>query len=100
MASWLGLYIQMAEFLDFLFLLFAFSLLFHNSLMILLFLQIIKIRMRSDWISPISVVERCSTASYPESRCPKFDPGSFCFMSWCLIFFVLLAPYVCFHISN
>ena len=24
--------------------------------------------------------------------------GSFCFMSWCLNFFVLLAPYVCFHI--
>ena len=27
-----------------------------------------------------------------------FCGGSFCFMSWCLNFFVLLAPYVCFHI--
>ena len=27
-----------------------------------------------------------------------FCGGSFCFMSWCLKFFVLLAPYVCFHI--
>ena len=28
-----------------------------------------------------------------------FCGGSFCFMSWCLkTFFVLLAPYVCFHI--
>ena len=28
-----------------------------------------------------------------------FCGGSFCFMSWCIIFFfVLLAPYVCFHI--
>ena len=26
-----------------------------------------------------------------------FCGGSFCFMSWCLKFFVLLAPYVCFH---
>ena len=26
--------------------------------------------------------------------------GSFCFMSWCLKFFVLLAPYVCFHIFS
>ena len=26
-----------------------------------------------------------------------FCGGSFCFMSWCLNFFVLLAPYVCFH---
>ena len=26
--------------------------------------------------------------------------GSFCFMSWCLTFFVLLAPFVCFHIFN
>ena len=25
--------------------------------------------------------------------------GSFCFMSWCLIF-VLLAPFVCFHIFS
>ena len=23
-----------------------------------------------------------------------------CFMSWCLKFFVLLAPYVCFHIFS
>ena len=29
-----------------------------------------------------------------------FCGGSFCFMSWCLKFFVLLAPYVCFHIFN
>ena len=29
-----------------------------------------------------------------------FCGGSFCFMSWCLNFFVLLAPYVCFHIFN
>ena len=29
-----------------------------------------------------------------------FRGGSFCFMSWCLKFFVLLAPYVCFHIFN
>ena len=28
-----------------------------------------------------------------------FCGGSFCYMSWCLKFFVLLAPYVCFHIS-
>ena len=28
-----------------------------------------------------------------------FCSGSFCFMSWCLIF-VLLAPYVCFHIFS
>ena len=27
-----------------------------------------------------------------------FCGGSFCFMYWCLNFFVLLAPYVCFHI--
>ena len=27
-----------------------------------------------------------------------FCGGSFCFMSWCIKFFVLLAPYVCFHI--
>ena len=27
-----------------------------------------------------------------------FCGGTFCFMSWCLICFVLLAPYVCFHI--
>ena len=28
-----------------------------------------------------------------------FCGGSFCFMSWCIkSFFVLLAPYVCFHI--
>ena len=27
-----------------------------------------------------------------------FCGGSFCFMSWCLNYFVLLAPYVCFHI--
>ena len=28
-----------------------------------------------------------------------FCGGSFCFMSWCInFFFVLLAPYVCFHI--
>ena len=26
--------------------------------------------------------------------------GSFCFMSWCLNFFVLLAPYVFFHSFN
>ena len=26
---------------------------------------------------------------------PRFK--SFCFVSWCLNFFVLLAPYVCFH---
>ena len=29
-----------------------------------------------------------------------FCGGSFCSLSWCLIFFVLLAPYVCFHIFN
>ena len=29
-----------------------------------------------------------------------FCGGSFCFMSWCLNFFVLLVPYVCFHIFN
>ena len=29
-----------------------------------------------------------------------FCGGSFCFMSWCLNFFVLLAPYVCFHIFS
>ena len=29
-----------------------------------------------------------------------FCDGSFCFMSWCLILFVLLAPYVCFHIFS
>ena len=29
-----------------------------------------------------------------------FCGGSFCFMSWCLKFFVLLEPYVCFHIFN
>ena len=29
-------------------------------------------------------------------RC--FCGGSFCFMSWCLKFFVLLAPCVCFRI--
>ena len=29
-----------------------------------------------------------------------FCSGSFCFMSWCLKFFVLLAPYVCFHIFS
>ena len=29
-----------------------------------------------------------------------FCGGSFCVMSWCLNFFVLLAPYVCFHIFN
>ena len=29
-----------------------------------------------------------------------FSSGSFCFMSWCLKFFVLLAPYVCFHIFS
>ena len=26
-----------------------------------------------------------------------FCGGSYCFMSWCL-FFVLLAPYICYHI--
>ena len=26
--------------------------------------------------------------------------GSFCFMSWGLNYFVLLAPYVCFHIFS
>ena len=31
-------------------------------------------------------------------RC--FCGGSFCFMSWCLIFFLLLAPCVCFHIFS
>ena len=29
-----------------------------------------------------------------------FCGGSFCFMSWCLRFFVLLAPYACFHIFS
>ena len=29
-----------------------------------------------------------------------FCGGSFCFMSWCINFFVLLAPYVCFHILS
>ena len=29
-----------------------------------------------------------------------FCSGSFCFMSWSLKFFVLLAPYVCFHIFS
>ena len=29
-----------------------------------------------------------------------FCGGSFCFMSWCLNFFVLLVPYVCFHIFS
>ena len=29
-----------------------------------------------------------------------FCGGSFCFMSWCLNFFVLLAPYVCFYIFS
>ena len=29
-----------------------------------------------------------------------FCGGSFCFVSWCLTFFVLLAPYVCFHIFS
>ena len=29
-----------------------------------------------------------------------FCGGSFCFMSWCIKFFVLLAPYVCFHIFS
>ena len=29
-----------------------------------------------------------------------FCSGSFCFLSWCLKFFVLLAPYVCFHIFS
>ena len=29
-----------------------------------------------------------------------FCSGSFCFMSWCLKVFVLLAPYVCFHIFS
>ena len=29
-----------------------------------------------------------------------FCGGSFCFMSWCLKIFVLLAPYVCFHIFS
>ena len=29
-----------------------------------------------------------------------FCGGSFCFMSWCLKYFVLLAPYVCFHIFS
>ena len=28
-----------------------------------------------------------------------FCDCTFCFMSWCLKFFVLLAPYVCFHIN-
>ena len=29
-----------------------------------------------------------------------FCGGSFRFMSWCLKIFVLLAPYVCFHIFS
>ena len=29
-----------------------------------------------------------------------FCGGSFCFMFWCIKFFVLLAPYVCFHIFS
>ena len=29
-----------------------------------------------------------------------FCGGSFCFMSWCLKIFVLLAPFVCFHIFS
>ena len=29
-----------------------------------------------------------------------FCGGSFCFMSWCLNIFVLLAPYVCFHVFS
>ena len=29
-----------------------------------------------------------------------FSGGSFCFVSWCLKFFVLLAPYVCYHIFS
>ena len=27
-----------------------------------------------------------------------FCGGSYCFMSWCLNLFVLLVPYVCYHI--
>ena len=29
-----------------------------------------------------------------------FCGGSFCFMSWCLKYFVLLAPFVCLHIFS
>ena len=29
-----------------------------------------------------------------------FCGGSFCFMSWCLKYFVLLVPYVCLHIFS
>ena len=33
--------------------------------------------------------------------CEFLCGGSFCFMSWCINnFFVLLAPYVCFHIFS
>ena len=45
------------------------------------------------------VTESCPTTLNVPMR--YFCGGSFCFMSWCLKKkFVLLAPYVCFHIFN
>ena len=40
----------------------------------------------------------CKTGLSPIVQRRYFCDGYFCFMSWCLKFFVLLAPYVCFHI--
>ena len=42
----------------------------------------------------------CKTGLSPTVTLCYFCGGSFCFMSWCLNFFVLLGPYVCFHIFN
>ena len=39
----------------------------------------------------------CLIAPFPD-RCLLVP--SYCFMSWCLKFFVLLAPYVCYHIFS
>ena len=38
--------------------------------------------------------------NFEEKKEHSFCGGSFCFMSWCLKFFVLLVPYVCFHIFS
>ena len=53
----------------------------------------------------IIVMEKVHIDIHPRKKrspvlkdCRYFCGGSFCFMSWCIKFFVLLAPYVCFYI--
>ena len=50
--------------------------------------------------SPLFVLSNNKIVSYNMFQRKLRCGGSFCFMSWCLGFFVLLAPYVCFHIFS